>query len=588
MDSDFTHLGPQVIFGMDVDGVCTLSVGPGLKAQGLEQGELVGQDLYAVYPSPEYAAVLDRARAGESFTTQQVINGRDLWTTFQPVHGADGSFEGSVGVSTDVTDHLRTQDDLFTFKALADDSQDLIAITDPDGRPVYLNPRLRAMELPISVEDPWSSARALLGDATSEGVRTRLEAGGRWRGDVMLRLPEGDMVVHAQSFPLLAPDGEGPLGIGWIAQDITDLRASETTLRATNSDLLQFRALVETSRDFIAIAGLDGAVHYVNPAGREMVGMSSDVDVTTTTIADYLTPDGMARSERLEQPAVIEHGHWEGESTLKRVAGPPIPVQISSFLMRDPETGEPFALATVQHDITERLAAERAREEFITLAAHELRTPLTSVKGYVEIAHEALDEEADSAAVAAHLAVAGRNIARMERLVGQILRISGENSSRPDLRRPADLAQVVSEAVESARPGVEGAGLQLELVSGPSMRVLLDEDFAEVVDNLVSNAVKYTPAGGRIEVSVTREDRFAVLRVTDTGPGIAPQERHSIFEKFVRGQLVESVPGLGLGLFITRSIVRAHEGEITVHEPSGGGARFDVRLPLAADQPTSA
>ena len=556
-------------------------MGPGLRAQGLEQGELVGQDLYAVYPERDHAGVLDRALAGESFTTERVINGRLLWTTFQPVQGADGSFEGSVGVSTDVTEHVKAQEDLVKFKALADDSQDLIAIADEDGRPAYLNPRLRAMGLPISSADPRGSAVELLGASLAAEVQTRLAEGARWSGDVVLRLAEGEMVLHAQSFPLFAPDGPGRLGIGWIAQDVTELRIYETALQATNADLLKFRALVDTSSDFIAIAGLDGVVQYLNPAGRELVGMPPDIDVALTTISDYLTPDGIERSERFEQPAVIEHGRWQGESTLRRAGGAPVPVEISSFLMRDPVTGEPFALATVQRDITERLAAQRAQEEFITLVAHELRTPLTSVKGYVEIASESLEEQADPASVAAHLEVAARNIARMERLVAQILRIAGEDSPRPDLRRPLDLNRVVEEAVESARPGVEGAGLQLRLETGPSVTVPLDDEFTEVVDNLVSNAAKYTPTGGEVEVTVTREDECAVLCVADTGPGVPPSERETIFEKFVRGEVVEPVPGLGLGLFITRGIVRSHDGEIAVEERPGGGARFVVRLPLA-------
>ncbi len=581
MDDEIAPIGPQVIFGIDTEGRCTLSVGPGLKGLGLEQGELVGQDLYAVYPTEDYAKVLDRARAGESFTTRRVISGRHLWTTFQPVHGADGSFQGSVGVSTDMTDPLRGQEDLVKFKALADGSQDLIAIGDGEGHPLYLNPRLRGLGLPLSGDDPWGEVRALLGAARAEELQTSNAAGARWSGDVRLPLPEGEVVVHAQSFPLLTPDGEGRLGVAWIAQDITELRASEEVLQATNADLMQFRALVETSRNFIAIAGLDGTVQYVNPAGREMVGMSPDVDVTATTIMDYLTAEGIEQSLRVEQPAVIAHGHWEGESTLKRAGGTPIPVEISSFLMRDPETGEPFALATVQHDISERLAAQRAHEEFITLVAHELRTPLSSVKGYVEIASESLEERADPASIAGHLHVAARNIGRMERLVAQILRIAGENSPRPDLRRPVDLARIVVDAVESARPGVEGAGLALRLVADAPLEVPLDDEFIEVVDNLVSNAAKYTPAGGEIEVSVAKEGEMAVLRVADSGPGIAPGEREMIFQKFVRGRVLESIPGLGLGLFITRAIVHSHDGEITVDERPGGGARFVVRLPLA-------
>ncbi len=367
------------------------------------------------------------------------------------------------------------------------------------------------------------------------------------------------------------------------APALSDLRASMARLQALNAHLLPFRALVETSSDFIAIAGLDGAVRYLNPAGRALVEMDPDIDVTTTAIQDYLTAEGIEASERVEQPAVVEHGRWEGESTLRRADGASIPVEISSFLMHHPETGEPFALATVQRDITERLAAVRAQEEFITLVAHELRTPLSSVKGYVEIASVALEQRADPAVLAAHLRVAARNIDRMERQVEQILRVAGERRPRPDRRRPADLLRVVEQAVESARPQVERAGLDFRLVTGPPLTVAFDESFAEVVENLVSNATKYTPAGGRVVVTVAREEDSAVLSVVDTGPGVPRAERDSIFEKFARGDLVarRAVPGLGLGLFITRAIVLSHDGEITVEDHPGGGARFVVRLPLS-------
>ena len=581
---ELAGFGPQVIFAMDPRGRCTLSVGPGLEGQGLHPNEIVGQDLFTLYSKPEDVAALERALSGESFTQQSTANGRLLQTFFQPIHGADGSLESVMGVSTDLTDHVRAQEDLSRFKALANDSQDFIAIADQDGRPTYLNPRLRALDLAFSDEGLWPSVADVVGQSTADDLRARLASGVRWSGDIVMNLPTGDVVLRAQLFPLYAEDdGSRRLGTGWIAQDITELRASEAALQATNADLKQFRALVEASRDFIAIAGLDGAVRYLNPAGRELVGLSSEVDVATTTIRDYLTAEGIERSERIEQPAVVEHGRWHGESTLRGSEGTPVPVEIASFLIPDLETGETFALATVQRDITERLAATRAKEEFVTLVAHELRTPLTSVRGYVEIAGESLEAQLDHTQLAAHLQVAARNIARMERLVEQILHVAGENKHRPDARRPTDLVTIVEQAVESARPGVEEAGLRFELVTGPPTTVTLDETFVEVVDNLVSNAVKYTPAGGEVVVSVARHDDAAVLSVTDTGPGVPPGQRQAIFEKFVRGEHAEprSVPGLGLGLYLTRAIVRAHDGEITVDERPGGGARFVVRLPLA-------
>ncbi len=586
-EGDYTSVGPQVIFGMDPHGRCTLSVGPGLQEQGLRPGQLVGQDLLALYSAPEDQAALRRALAGESFTERGLVNGRLLQTYFEPVHGPDGSLEGVVGVATDLTEHVRTQEDLSRFRALAEDSQDFIAIADADGIPTYLNPRLTERDRSFAPDDVWPTVAEVMGVPLATELRTHLESGARWSGDVVMTLPEGDLVLRAQLFPLHDADGSRRLGTGWIAQDITELRGAEATLRATNADLKQFRALVEASSDFIAIAGLDGVVRYLNPAGRELVGMAPDVDVSTTTISDYLTPDGIERSKRIEQPAVVAHGRWRGESTLRRADGPPVPVEISSFLVPDPETGEPFALATVQRDITERLAATRAQEEFVTLVAHELRTPLTSVRGYVEIAGESLESQADPVQLAAHLQVAARNIARMERLVEQILRVAGENRHHPDLRRPVDLVGVVEQAAESARPGVEHAGLRLELRTGPPVTVTIDESFVEVVDNLVSNAAKYTPTGGEITVTVAHQGDAALLTVADTGPGIPPAERETIFEKFVRGSDVErrSIPGLGLGLFITRAIVQSHGGEITVDERPGGGTRFVVRLPLAQDGP---
>ena len=144
----------------------------------------------------------------------------------------------------------------------------------------------------------------------------------------------------------------------------TERSAAEHAMLLKSDELLRFQSLVEATTDFIAIAAMDGSVLYVNPAGRDLVGFDSDVDVTKTTITDYLTEEGVRASLEVEQPAVVAQGHWEGESTLRdHRGGPPIPVMISSFLMLHPTTREPIALATVQRDITERQAAETARQE---------------------------------------------------------------------------------------------------------------------------------------------------------------------------------------------------------------------------------
>ncbi|MFC4785259.1 PAS domain S-box protein [Nocardioides sp. MAHUQ-72] len=255
------------------------------------------------------------------------------------------------------------REQLVKFKALADASDNLIAIADEQDRFVYTNPRIDEYGIEIDRDDVWATLMSYVPDATGDEIRRSLQATERWSGDLRIPLADHVMVAQLEVFHLHHPETGAALGTAWAAKDVTELRTTEAALRAVNADLMRFKALVEASPDFIAIAGLDGAVTYVNPGGRELIGLDPEVDVTKTTITDYLTPEGIRASLEIEQPAVVATGHWEGESTLRNHRGAPVPVEIVSFLMHDPESGEPFALATVQRDISERLAAEAARQE---------------------------------------------------------------------------------------------------------------------------------------------------------------------------------------------------------------------------------
>jgi signal transduction histidine kinase len=145
-------------------------------------------------------------------------------------------------------------------------------------------------------------------------------------------------------------------GLVGISVDVTD------RVRARH-DLELYRAFVDASPQFVALADLDGAVRYVNPGGRRMAEIPDDVDVTTTTIADYLTEEGLRRSIEVEQPAVVARGAYDGETTLRHwPTGRDIPVRVSSFLVNDHVSGEPRALATVQTDISAEIEVERETE----------------------------------------------------------------------------------------------------------------------------------------------------------------------------------------------------------------------------------
>jgi signal transduction histidine kinase len=222
------------------------------------------------------------------------------------------------------------------------------------------------------------------------------------------------------------------------------------------------------------------------------------------------------------------------------------------------------------------------KDEFVSNVSHELRTPLTSISGYVELMLEdERDEEKRS-----YLGIVDRNAERLLGLVSDLLFSARLQGGRLELdRTDVDLHQLVVQAVESARPRAEAAGVELTataatvpLVSGEAVRL------AQLIDNLVSNAIKFTPSGGRIAVRLSSGDGLVRVEVSDTGIGISEQERERLFERFFRSQnaLERQIQGTGLGLYISKAIVEAHGGRIGVDSQAGEGTTFVVELPVAA------
>jgi two-component system, sensor histidine kinase and response regulator len=224
---------------------------------------------------------------------------------------------------------------------------------------------------------------------------------------------------------------------------------------------------------------------------------------------------------------------------------------------------------------------DRLKDEFVGLVSHELRTPLASILGYVEI----LREEGVSGPEAERCAeVIERNAQRLLRLVGDLQLLSQIQSGKLAMEfRRADLADIAAHAVEELRPEAERKHIDLALSATaiPVLSVDLTR-IAQLLANLLSNAVKFTPDGGRVEVRLGSEGGQVVLAVSDTGVGIPAADQERIFERFYRTAIVrrQEIPGTGLGLTITKAIVAAHHGTITVESAEGRGSTFTIRLPL--------
>jgi signal transduction histidine kinase len=244
----------------------------------------------------------------------------------------------------------------------------------------------------------------------------------------------------------------------------------------------------------------------------------------------------------------------------------------------------------VLRDVTAEREAESMKDEFFALVSHELRTPLTSIIGYLELLREDLgDGDGDDPALAQRaqfLAVVDRNARRLLRLVGDLLFVAQVEAGKLSLEEgEVDLEAVACESVEAAGPRAARGGVELVLEVEPVGVCRGDRDrLAQALDNLVSNAIKFTPDGGRVTVRLSRAGESAVLEVEDTGIGISDEDLRRLFERFFRTRRATSaaIPGVGLGLTIAQAIVHGHDGVISVDSEDGRGTTFRVELPLRA------
>jgi PAS domain S-box-containing protein len=226
--------------------------------------------------------------------------------------------------------------------------------------------------------------------------------------------------------------------------------------------------------------------------------------------------------------------------------------------------------------------ADRLKDELISIVSHDLRTPLTSIMGYLELA---LEESDDGTADDRRdfLLVAQRNSERLHRLVEDLLFVSRVKSGRAGLDlEQADVGRIARDAVENALPTASTAGIVLASECERDVVASVDPHrVSEAIENLLSNALKFTPPGGRVDVRVTGDAETVTIRVSDTGVGVAEDDLDHLFDRFFRTASAEGVPGAGLGLSIVKAIVEAHGGEIAVDTAEGEGTTFRVYLPLA-------
>jgi signal transduction histidine kinase len=229
------------------------------------------------------------------------------------------------------------------------------------------------------------------------------------------------------------------------------------------------------------------------------------------------------------------------------------------------------------------LELDRLRDGFVSVVSHELRTPLTSVCGYLEL----LQHGEGGPVTEEHqrlMSVIDRNARRLLRLVGDLLFVGQVEAGKLVLEiGPVDLDGIGAQSAETARPDAALRGVELVLLEG-HLPVLMGDSgrLGQLLDNLISNALKFTPRDGRVIVRIGRKAEMAFIEVEDTGTGISADDQERLFERFFRtnSATTNAVPGIGLGLSISQAIAEAHDGKITVSSRVGVGTTFRFEAPL--------
>jgi two-component system phosphate regulon sensor histidine kinase PhoR len=370
-------------------------------------------------------------------------------------------------------------------------------------------------------------------------------------------------------------------------------RNTTARLELAMADVIEQRRLTRTIVNGVdvGLVALDaeGAYDSTNPRHEEFMAMAypeghrgmagQEGFVYAADGVTLLTREEMPTTKAVQGESFRDYLIWVGESPADRRA---LAVSSSPYFRNNGEFG---GAVLAYHDITELVVASRIKDEFVASVSHELRTPLTSIIGYVDVIMD--DTERLPEDVRNHLDVVQRNARRLHRLVDDLLSTALQSVATVlDVER-VSVTELLERSAVEARKAAAAAGVELELdTQEPDLTLNINGDserLAQVFDNLFSNAIKYTPAGGRVEGSVGRDGDVAVIKVCDTGRGIAESEQSKIFNKFFRGStvLTDAIPGVGLGLAITKTIVDAHGGSIAVRSELGKGTTFEVRLPLA-------
>jgi PAS domain S-box-containing protein len=595
---------------------------------GHEPEFFLGRNHFALYPYADNEAIFRRVveTGSPCFFEAKPFEFKDRtkrevtywdWGLI-PVKDAAGKVERLVFTLLDVTARVRAEqarvESEQRFRRLVEVSSQIVWVTNAQGEAVEDSPSWRAFTGRAYEQwVGWNWLEVIHPEDRqhlAEAWRHAVAAVGSYRLEFRMRHVSGEYRhMEVCAVPILDADGSVREWIG-MSTDITERKRAEQAIQRLNRDLSKKVAELETLLD-VAPIGLaiaeDPACRHIrlNATFARLLDVSPEINASLSAPPEERPPWIVAREERelpleempLQKAAASGQAVVGEDIHLMTSTGKSLKLLSYASPLFDPQGKKvrgaigAFLDVTEQRRLEDELAwraarleeADRRKNEFLAMLGHELRNPLAPIRNAVQIMRKL--EVGDPKLCWARELV-DRQVGQLTRLVEDLLDVSRIVQGKLTLKKaPLDLRAAMDLALETSRPLIEARHHELR-VSLPEEPLLLEGDsprLAQVAANLLNNAAKYTSEGGRIWLTVTREDGEAVLSVRDTGEGIAGTLLPYLFDVFTQGErtLDRAQGGLGLGLSIVRNIVALHGGRIEARsEGHNKGSEFIVRLPL--------
>jgi PAS domain S-box-containing protein len=572
---------------------------------GRPQEAIIGRPIVEVMGEDAFCAILpyvERVLAGEEVVFElevpyASIGTRSMRVLYTPDRDADGRTVGWFGTISDVTERRRAEAALRESETRLSTFLDQLPVgaglIDREGRYLVMNSILqRFVGDSIPSRDPraakhwrswredgelleparWPGARALRGETVSPGVDFLFTAD-----------DHHETWTRISSAPFRNVSGQ-VVGAITMVQDIDAVKRAEIAIRESEE---RFRLMADAAPVMIWLSGTDKLCTWFNKPWLEFVGRTMEQELGNGW-AENVHPDDFDRCLMTYTTAFDARRNFSMEYRLRRRDGE-FRWILDDGVPRFGPAGEFTGYIGSCIDITERRRveerlrdADRRKDEFLAVLSHELRNPLAPVR---TAAHYLKARNLPDADLNRSAEIIERQVGQMARLIDDLLDVSRISRGVIELRRETlDFAEVVEAAVDSCRGEIEARSQDLR-VRLPERPVVFDADrhrLVQAVSNLLSNAAKYTPMGGRIELATRAQGSLLEVLVEDNGIGIPPNQLSEIFELFAQVDRSER-QGLGIGLTLARQLVQLHGGSIEARsEGIGRGSTFIMRLPIRA------